>query len=370
MKVAIVHELLVRRGGAERVARIFAEMFPEAPVYTLLYDEAKLGEWFPKERVRVAALPRAFRALPSPLRFNHHLFLPFFPRAVEAWDFSGYDLVLGSSSAFAHGIITNSAPKHLCYVHSPARYLWDSTHDVLERAGGGPLGFARRAYLKRVFHRLRLWDAEVAPRADVLLANSKEVRRRIELYWRRESEVVYPPIEDFWLQAELREKKDDFYLVVSTLTPYKCIERAIEACANLGVPLKIVGEGPDLRRLKKIAGDGAEFLGYRSNEEVRGLYARAKAVLFPAEDDFGLVPVEAMACGAPVIALRKGGAVETVTEGETGFLFEEPSAESLEATMHQTRTMTVNPLACRERAKRFSRAAFEEAVRARIRSML
>ncbi len=362
MRVAIVHELLTRRGGAERIARIFAEMFPEAPVYTLLYNEKKLGEWFPAERVRKAALP-ACRLPLAACKYNHHLHLSQFPKAIESWDFSEFDVVLSSSSAFAHGIITNGSPKHICYVHSPARYLWDSTHEVLERAGKGPLGFLKRRWLERIFHKLRIWDAESAARADVLLANSKEVQRRIECYWRRESKVVYPPIEDFWLEKDLQTEKEDFYLIVSTLTPYKHIDRAVEACNTLKVPLKIVGEGRDRRRLTKIAGPTVELLGYQSNDVVRDLYSKAKAVLFPGKDDFGLVPVEAMACGAPVIALKEGGALETVREGETGFFFNEPTAESLEETIHQTQVMKIDPERCREHAKTFGRERFEEAIR-------
>ena len=370
MKVAIVHELLTRRGGAERVARIFAEMFPEAPVYTLLYNEQRLGEWFPPQRVRPAKLPASRFPLPASVRFNHHLYLSQFPAAAEAWDFREFDLVLSSSSAFVHGIITNSAPKHLCYVHSPARYLWDATQEVLERAGRGPLGLLKRQWLERTFHKLRMWDAEVAARPDALLANSREVQRRIELYWRRESTVVYPPIEDFWLEGDVRREKDDFYLIVSTLTPYKSIDRAIEACNRLQVPLKIAGEGPDLRRLRKLAGQTTELLGYQSNEDVRTLYKRTKAVLFPGQDDFGLVPVEAMACGAPVIAFKKGGALETVHEGETGFFFNEPTAESLEATIHQTRAMKVDPERCRSFAQQFSRKRFEEVIEQEIEKLL
>ena len=366
MKVAIVHELLTRRGGAERIARIFADMFPEAPVYTLLYNEKKLGEWIPKERVRTAKLPVSRFPFPAFIRYNHHLHLRHFPKAVEAWDFSEFDLVLSSSSAFVHGIITNGNPKHICYIHSPARYLWDSMHEVVQRASQGPLGWLKRQWLERTFHALRIWDAESADRPDALIANSKEVQRRIECYWRHGSNVLYPPIEDFWMEKDVQKKKKDFYLIVSTLTPYKCIDRAIGACNSLKVPLKIIGEGCDRRRLQKMAGPTVEFLGYQSNEAVRDLYSQAKAVLFPAKDDFGLVPVEAMACGAPVIALGEGGALETVQDGETGFFFHEPTADALEETMHQTRAISIDPAHCRAHAKRFGRDRFEKSIRETI----
>jgi glycosyltransferase involved in cell wall biosynthesis len=360
MNVAIVHELLTRRGGAERVAKVFADMFPDAPVYTLLYDEQKLGDWFPRERVKESeALPASRFLLPARLRFNHHLYLSRFPSAVEAWDFSAFDLVISSSSAFAHGIITNGKPRHLSYVHSPARYLWDSTHDVLERADRGLLGPLKRTYLEHVFHKLRIWDAEVAPRPDALVANSREVQRRIELYWRRESAVIHPPVEPFWFEGDLSKKKEDFFLVVSTLAHYKNVELAIAACNNLNVPLKIVGEGPDRRRLESLAGPSIEFLGYQSNDVVRELYSHARAVLFPTHDDFGLVPVEAMACGATIVARRAGGALETVQENKTGIFFS--SEQELQNVLRTVESF--DPAACREHAKQFHRDIFEQKIR-------
>ena len=210
MKVALVHELLTMRGGAEQVLRILADMFPDAPIYTLLYDKKKLGDWFPPDRIRTSEVQRSVLhkllltthyALPTH-PFNHHLYLNRFPRAIEQWNFSEFDLVISSSSAFAHGIITNGKPKHLCYVHSPARYLWDRTHDVLEQAGKEVLGPLKRSYLESTFHKLRIWDSEAAYRPDTLIAASKEVQRRIELYWRLPSTVIYPPIDDQWLESE------------------------------------------------------------------------------------------------------------------------------------------------------------------------
>ncbi|NOS68144.1 MAG: hypothetical protein HOO67_07355 [Candidatus Peribacteraceae bacterium] len=236
MRVAIVHELLTMRGGAERVLRVLADMFPDAPIYTLLYNEKKLGTWFPRERVRTSRLQPHFPLSTFHFSLNHHLYLRRFPAAVESWDFSEFDLILSSSSAFTHGIIANGKPKHLCYVQSPARYLWDRTHGVLERAGKGILGPLRRRYLSRTFHKLRIWDSEAADRPDGLIAASKEVQRRIELYWRRESAVIHPPIDDFWFTPlapnyELRITNfrnpqsaiRNYYLIVSQLASYKRI---------------------------------------------------------------------------------------------------------------------------------------------------
>lgn len=366
MKIALVHELLTMRGGAEKVLRILANLYPDAPIYTLLYSERKLSDWFPRSRVRTAEFPFPYSLIPST---NHHLFLRAFPRAVEAWDFSEYDLVLSTSSAFVHGIITNSAPKHLCYVHSPARYLWDRTHDVLERAGVGPLGALKKAYLSHTFHALRLWDSEVAHRPDTLLSASNEVQRRVELYWRRKSDVVYPPIDDAWFTDSPSVQKGNYFLVVSTLVPYKRIDIAIEACNALKLPLKIVGEGPDKSRLQKLAGSTVEFLGYQSENALKELYAAARATLFVGEEDFGLVPLESMACGTPVIALGRGGALETVTP-ETGMFFDAPTSESLMEVLKKFDAKNFDTDALRNHAKKFSVKNFTDAIEKNVGLML
>ena len=359
MKIALVHELLTMKGGAERVTRIAADMFPDAPIYTLLYDEKKLGEWFPKERVRTSKVQKWAKRLKN---FNHHLYLPWFPSAVQEWDFSEYDIVLSFSSAFAHGIITNGTPKHVCYVHSPARYLWDRTHDVQARAGASLCGRVKKKYLETLFHKLRAWDAEVAPRPDTILAASKAVQRRIQLYWERESTVVYPPIDDFWLQEPMvnDRAREEYYFIASTLVPYKRIDIAIETCNALQAPLKIAGSGPDMSRLKKLAGPTVEFLGYTEQEELRRLFANAKATLFPGDEDFGLVPLESMACGTPVIAYANGGALETVEPGKTGELFTEPTGLSLQKTMEECSKNTYNKQTCRNTAEQYSVAHFKE----------
>ncbi len=368
MNIALVHELLTMRGGAERVLRVLADMFPEAPIYTLLYDERTLGDWFPRERVRTSQLQK--RAW---LSTNHHLYLRRFPAAVEAWDFSAFDLVISASSAFTHGIITNGKPKHLCYVHSPARYLWDRTHDVQAHAASGMLGPLKHWYLSRTFHPLRVWDSEAADRPDALLAASHEVQRRIELYWRRPSDVVQPPIDDHWLSlspTNYNLPTTTYFLVVSTLAHYKRIDIAIDACNQLKMPLKIVGDGPALSSLKRIAGPTIEFLGYRPHEELRALYANARATLFPGEEDFGLVPLESMACGTPVIAYGMGGAQETVMERVTGTFFQEPTAVSLAGAIEQFDSSAYDREALRTHAAKFSRTRFETTITRKISEMM
>ncbi|MBM3230982.1 glycosyltransferase [Candidatus Peregrinibacteria bacterium] len=374
MKVALVHELLTMRGGAEKVLVCLADMFPDAPIYTLLYDERKLGGIFPKERVRTAQSPTPYALLPTPCRLNHHLYLRHFPSMIESFDFSEFDLVISSSSAFAHGIITNGKPKHLCYVNSPARYLWDRTHDIVERAGKGVLGPLKKRYLQRTFHRLRTWDAEAAARPDMLLAASRTVQRRIELYWRRESDVVYPFVDDAWLTQSptpypLRPNLTPYFLIVSTLAAYKRIDLAISACNALGVHLKIVGEGPEREKLERLAGPTIEFYGYRQNDELRDLMTDAKALLFPGEEDFGITPLEAMSCGTPVIAYGKGGALETIVEGKTGAFFTDATSQSLQNALAGFRKDVYTREACRARAMEFTRKKFEESIRNAVSQM-
>lgn len=368
MKVALVHELLTMRGGAEKVLRILAKMFPDAPIYTLLYDEKKLGDWFPKERVRTSNLQNNIRGL------NHHLYLKKFPAAVEAWDFREFDLVISSSSAFVHGILTNGAPKHICYVHSPARYLWDRTHDVLNRAGTGIFGPLRRRYLSKAFHHLRIWDSEAADRPDLLFAASNTVERRIEAYWRRESEVLYPPIDDEWLSLgkaknSAARSSDAPYLVISTLVPYKRIELAIEACNMLKKKLIVIGDGPAKKELERLAGPTIEFRGYLDAHLVADAYANARAVIFPGDEDFGLVPLESLSCGTPVIAYRGGGALETLTE-EIAEFFDEPTAESLTKAIDRFEKRTFDPARCYVQAARFSRVQFEDGIRRAVHQLV
>lgn len=355
MKVAIVHELLTVRGGAERVARVLAGMYPQADIFTLLYDERKLGAWFPKERVRASWL-QPFAKLTS--LFNHHLYLPFFRSAVEAWDFTGYDLIVSSSSAFVHGLRVPKGTAHVCYVHAPARYLWDQTLPVQER-----MSAPARFVASRLFHRLRTWDATVADRPTALAAASGAIRRRIELYWDRDSTVVHPPIDDQWSTAvpeHANREHPDYVLIVSTLARYKNIDIAVEACNAAGQHLIIVGDGPDRARLEKMAGPTVHFYGYREGDELRDLYGDAQAVIVPGDEDFNLVAVEAMACGTPVIALRAGGPRETIVEGVTGTFFDDPTAASLGAVLRGFDRRAYDPAACRDRAKQFTRARFEQ----------
>lgn len=361
MRVALVHELLTIKGGAERVLQILAGMFPDAPIYTLLHDATIAKELLPGRRIESSTLQKF-----AHLSVNHHLYLPFFPRAVEAWDFSEFDLVISSSSAFAHGIITNGKPKHLSFIHSPARYLWDRTHDVQQRSGLAAF------YASHIFHTLRMWDCEAAGRADTIVAASSEVQRRIQLYWNRASEVIYPPIDDIWFDESLQtqnsqtRKRANYFLIVSTLARYKNIDLAIHACNQLQLPLVIAGTGRDEARLKRIAGPTVTFLGHVSTNDLVALYSNAAATIFPGYEDFGLVPVESMACGTPVIAYRAGGALETVVEGETGTFFDAQTPEELAKTLQNFDHKKYSDAKCRLHAKKYNKSTFEQKIYAEI----
>lgn len=363
MRVAIVHELLTMKGGAERLLKAISELFHDAPIYTLLYDEKKIGDWFSRERVRTSPLQKWTK-----LSTNHHLYLKHFPKAIEKWNFDEFDVVISVSSAFAHGIKTSKNTKHICYVNSPARYLWDQTFDVQERASVGVLGGTKKRYLQRTFHKLREWDAEAGERPDKILAASTFVQRRVELYWRRESEVLYPPVDvDAFTMFD--GKREEYYVIASTLVPYKQIEIAINACNQSKKKLIVAGDGPHRKKLEALAGPTITFKGYVDRTELMTLLQHAHAFIFPGIEDFGIAPIEAMACGTPVIAYRGGGALETIVEGKTGEFFDEQTPESLLSAIENSESKSYNAQECRNQAKRFSKEKFTEELKATTEKM-
>lgn len=356
-RIAIVHEYLTRMGGAERTAKVLADLFPEAPVYTLLYDRAKVGAAFPPWRVHASGLHR----FPRFLRNRPKFLLPWITQAVESWDFSEYDIVISSSSAFAHGILTGLETRHICYCHSPARFLWDWTHEYAKENNlTGIKGFAAASYLRY----LREWNRLAAGRVDRWVANSETVAKRISKYYRVEAEVVHPPVEVEQIKMGPREHQN-YFLIVSQLTPYKKIDRAISVFNKLRRRLVIVGDGPQRDYLQQIAGPTVELLGWQSDAAVHELLRHCRGFILPGEEDFGIAPVEALAAGRPVLALNRGGATETIIDGKTGVLFPEPTAESLEAglALFFANEKNFQPALLRAQAKRFSRQLFEERMR-------
>ncbi|ADQ05798.1 glycosyl transferase group 1 [Caldicellulosiruptor hydrothermalis 108] len=325
MKVAIVHEWLTTMGGSEKVILELKKLFPEAPIYTLVYNRRKLGKYFDKYLIITSNLQK------NPLaHIKHQLFFKYMPRAFESFDLSDFDLVISSSSAFAKGVITSPNSVHICYCHTPPRYLWDLTHEYLK-----DYNLIIRRYLERNFHYLRIWDTIAANRVDYFVANSNYVANRIKKFYKRDCKVIYPPVDTEYFTPAKDKNIEDYYLIVSRLVPYKRVDLAVEAFNQISKKLVIVGDGPEYKKLKSIAKPNIEFLGYQPDETVRDLYQRCKALIFPGVEDFGIVPVEVQACGRPVIALKKGGAVETVEEGKTGVFFERQDVESLKEAVYK-----------------------------------
>ncbi len=311
-KVALVHDFLIKLGGAERVLKVLADMYPDAPIYTLLYDEKAVGSVFPRERIVTSSLQK----YPEFIRKRHKLLFPQMPKAVEDFDFAGFDLVISSSSAYAHGIITPLETKHISYCHSPMRYAWDYTHQYMDEQNAGAL---KKIIAQWLLSKVRIWDSSASDRPDVYLANSRNAWRRIKKYYHQDSIILYPPIDIARFKPQ--KKHDGYFLIVSTLTPYKKIDQAIHLFNKIQRQLIIIGDGPQRGYLESIAGPTIDFLGFKDDEIVADYLQNCRAFVFPGEDDFGMSPVEAMACGKPVFGYGKGGLLETVKPGISGEFF-------------------------------------------------
>jgi len=359
VKIALVHDYLTRLGGAERVLQALCELFPKAPIYTLLYDEAKVGAVFPKSKIITSKLQN----LPLLMRKNVKYLLPLIPRTVEDFDFSGFDLVISSSSAFTHGILTPTNTRHICYCHSPMRFAWDWSSEYLQEQRVGGL---KRIAIAAILKKIRIWDLAAVDRADTFIANSVNVQRRITKYYRRDSQVIYPPVEVD--RFKISKKHEDFFLIVSTLTPYKKIDLAVQLFNKIRKKLVIIGDGPQKDFLKNIAGDTIEILGWQEDDTVADYLGRCRALIFPGEEDFGIMPVEAMACGKPVLAFGRGGVKESVIAGETGEFFNEPTVASMEDGLARLmmNEKKYNPAVCRNQAEKFSKEVFVKKIKALI----
>ncbi len=349
-RVAIVHDWLTGMRGGEKVLEAICELYPEAAIYTLVHVKGSVSERIEKHQIQCSALQR----LPKAGQL-YRQYLPIFPMVIETFDLDGYDLVISSSHCAAKSIIRAGSATHVCYCHSPMRYAWDQFDSYF---GPAQVGRFKSRLLRPVLARLARWDAATAGRVDRFLANSQYVAGRIRRYYNRGSTVVHPPVDtSFYRPASLQPSQPTF-LIVSALVPYKRLDIAISACKQVGARLKIVGRGPEEARLRALAGSEVEFLGWRTNEQIRDLYREARAVLLPGTEDFGMVPVEAQACGTPVVALGHGGACETVQDGVTGVLVGDQSVEAFARGLDRVRSMSWDPDACRAHAERFSRAHF------------
>lgn len=348
-KVALVHDWLVSEGGAEQVLKCFHEIWPDAPIYTLVYNEKKAPAWTHGLDIRTTYIQD------WPGGKTHHKFLlSFMPRAWEALDLTKYDLVVSSCASCCKGVITRPDAVHICYCHSPIRYVWDLYYDYLEGASA-----IKRAFMPSMIHKVRMWDFQAAQRVDCFVSNSDYVGRRISKFYRRESTTVYPGIR--LLEGPVSEERGDYYFILSRFVGYKRVDLAIEACNKLGRKLIVAGSGgEEEQRLRAMAGPTVEFVGRVSEDQLNEYYAHAKAFLFPGIEDFGLTPLEAMAGGAPVLAYGEGGALETVVDGETGMFFHEQDADSLAACIKEFERRSFSAAACRARAEQFSTEVFKD----------
>ena len=365
LRVALVHDWLTGMRGGERCLEVFCELFPDADLFTLLHVPGSVSPLIERRRIVTSFLQR----LPGAAE-RYRYYLPLFPAAMRSFDFAGYDLVLSSSHAVAKAARRAPGATHVCYCFTPMRYVWDRYEDYFGE--GAPL--AMRALMPPLAAALRRWDRRTSRRIDQVVAISRFVAARIRRVWGREADVIYPPV-DVARFTIADHGPDDFYLVVSALVPYKRVDLAVSAATRMGRRLVVVGAGPEARRLRALAGPSVEFLGWRDDAEVAALYARCRAVLFPSVEDFGIVPLEAMAAGRPVVAFGVGGATETVTgldaagdDAPTGVFFRE---QRVDAVMHamaelETHLARFEPKALRARAETFDRPLF----RARIAAYL
>lgn len=355
---ALAHDYLLVMRGAERVFRAMADCWPGAPVSTLLYDEEGTDGAFAAHPVTTSYLQRL-----GVRQRGFRLLLPLFPRAIERLPFEPRPLVVSSSSAFAIGLRPPPGAKHLCYCHSPFRYVWHER----ERAMGEFPG-ALRPVGSRTLERIRRWDWEAAQRVDRLLANSHLTRERIAEFYGRDSTVVYPPVDVDRFQPQ--NDHDDYFLVVCELVRHKNVDVALAAAAKAGVPIKVVGDGPEAAALRSTYSGTAEFLGRLGDEELARVYARARAFAMPAVEEFGIVAVEAHAAGRPVLAAGAGGALEIVLEGRTGAFVPPRDVDAMAAAMREVEWDAFDPTAIRARAEEFATSRFQERLRAEVQSML
>lgn len=352
MRVALVHDYLNQYGGAERVLEAFCQIFPKAPIYTLFYDRKKTGLAFDSRKIRTSFLQK----VPF-LKSHHRPFLMFMPFAVEQFDLSSYDLVLSDSASYAKGVLTSPQTKHICYCHTPIRYAWDDAQKYIDEFGYPGLV---NKFIPFFMNYIRLWDEQAASRVDQFIANSNFVAGRIKKYYHREAVVVHPPVRtDLFYVSE----PQDYFLMVGRFLPYKMFDLAIDAFNQLGLPLKIVGSGPEKKRLQKKAKENIEFVGSISDSKLKEYYAHCRAFIFPQEDDFGIVAVEAMASGRPVIAFQGGGALEFVEPGLTGIFFKEQTVDCLVAAIRSFDQYVFCPQFIRASAMRFSQENFKEKIK-------
>ena len=360
-KVVIVHDWLTGMRGGEKVLESICRIFPSADLLTLVANRQSVSPLITSRRIR----PSMVQLLPNATRW-YRQYLPVFPFAIEQFDLDDVDLVISTSHCAAKAVVPTGRARHLCYCHSPMRYAWDQFDAYF---GPERLGKWQSAVARRVMARIARWDRDTANRVDEFLANSHHVAGRIARYYNRRAKVLHPPVDTAFFTPNGAPPASDF-LVVSALVPYKRLEVVVDAATVLGVPLTIVGTGPDESRLRSRAGSTVKFLGAVDAAALRELYRRSGAVLLPGEEDFGIVPVEAMACGRPVIALGRGGATETVVPGVTGVLVPPDQPGGFADAMAHFDSASYDPKAIRAHAEQFGTDRFEQSFRASVNDLI
>ncbi len=360
MKVALVHDWLNGMRGGERCLDVLCEIYPEAPIYTLFYEKGKLPRSIACHDIRTTWINR----LPA-VYSRYRNYLPFFPAAIESLDLGAFDLVISTSHCVAKGAKKGKEAFHICYCFTPMRYAWGFFDEYF-----GNKNFVLRALIRTAVKKLQTWDKKATDRVDRFVAISHHVRHRIKKYYDREAEVIYPPCETDFYTLNPAVARENFYLVVSALVPYKKIELAIEAFAGGSRRLVIIGDGPERKKLESMSSDNVQFLGWKPDEALRDYYRRARGLIFPGEEDFGIVPLEAQACGCPVIAYGVGGALETILEEKTGTFFTELSVKGLLDSIENFEKKEWGAQDARHNALRFSRTRFKDEMKNYIQGVL
>ena len=359
MKVAIIHDWLTGMRGGEKCLEVFCELYPSATMFTLVHIKGGVSETIERMDIKTSFLQK----FPN-IEKNYRYYLPLMPKAIESFDLSGYDLILSSSHCVAKGVKVPKNATHICYCYTPMRYIWSMYDQYF-----GNSKFYVKIAIKMIMPYLQKWDIESSKSVNYFVAISEYVGERIGRIYNRNLDVIYPPVDtDFFsltsdFGPRLYRGTLDYYLIVSAFAPYKKVDLAIEVFNQLGYPLKIVGSGQDEGKLKKIAKKNIEFLGWRNNEELRNYYQNCKALIFPGEEDFGIVPVEAQASGKPVIAYRKGGVLETVVDGKTGVFFEEQTVQSLSEAIIKFEGMKFDEVVIRTNSEKFGREKFKKKIK-------
>ncbi len=368
-KVALVHDWLTGMRGGEKCLEVLCELFPEATIYTLLHKKGSVSETISRMKIKTSFIQNL------PFASSHYQkYLPLFPTAIEQFDLTGFDLVISSSHCVAKGVITSPETCHICYCFTPMRYAWEMYYTYFSHNSVSPL---IRWSIPFFMNYLRTWDEKSADRVDRFVAISENVRRRIKKHYRRDADVIYPPVDTE--HFDLSRKEGEYYLVISALVPYKRIDLAVLAFNELNLPLVVIGEGSEKKKLMKIGKKDVKFLDWQTHSELKKHYAKCKALIFPGEEDFGIVPVEAQACGKPVLAFGKGGVTESVKgaypdqqidSSHTGVFFYPQTKEALIKAVQRFESTRFDPERIRENALRFDKKVFKEKIKEFIKTKL